>query len=207
MPEAANADEMGSPTSFAKIAQAPIARMTLSTFLGYAETYPWHEPRQGAFGKVVVRREPLGAVAAIVPWNVPQFVTMTKLAPALLAGNPVVLKPSPETPLNAFVLAEIAEAAGLPAGLLKVLPAGREVGKYLVSHPGINKVAFTGSTAAGGKVASICTARALLGLATIEYSHTDNAEEAVRLASEAVELTTRRIADSLFISVKTVEPT
>ncbi|MCU1394442.1 MAG: aldehyde dehydrogenase [Ilumatobacteraceae bacterium] len=149
-------DEMGSPTSFAKIAQAPIAWMTLSTFLGYAETYPWHEPRQGAFGNVVVRREPVGVVAAIVPWNVPQFVTMTKLAPALLAGNPVILKPAPETPLNAFVLAEIADAAGLPAGLLNVLPAGREVGEYLVSHPGINKVAFTGSTAAGRRIASIC---------------------------------------------------
>ncbi len=149
-------DEMGSPTSFAKIAQAPIAWMTLNTFLGYADTYPWEEPRQGAFGKVIVRREAVGVVAAIVPWNVPQFVTMTKLAPALLAGCAVVLKPAPETPLDAFVLAEIVEAAGLPAGLLNVVPAGREVGEYLVSHPGIDKVAFTGSTAAGRKIASIC---------------------------------------------------
>jgi betaine-aldehyde dehydrogenase len=148
--------EMGSPVSFAKIAQAPIAWMTLSTMLSYADTYPWEEPRQGAFGKVVVRREAVGVVAAIVPWNVPQFVTMTKVAPALLAGNTVVLKPAPETPLDAFVLAEIAEAAGLPAGLLNIVPAGREVGEHLVSHPGIDKVAFTGSTAAGRRIASIC---------------------------------------------------
>ena len=91
-----------------------------------------------------------------MPWNVPQFVTMTKLAPALLAGCPVVLKPAPETPLDAFVLAEIAETAGLPAGLLNIVPAGREVGEHLVRHPGIDKVAFTGSTAAGRAIASIC---------------------------------------------------
>jgi betaine-aldehyde dehydrogenase len=148
--------EMGSPVSFAKIAQAPIAWMTLQQFLGFAETYPWEEPRQGAFGKVLVRREPVGVVAAIVPWNVPQFVTMTKLAPALISGCSVVLKPAPETPLNAFVMAEIAETAGLPAGLLNVLPAGREVGEYLVRHPGIDKVAFTGSTDAGRRIAAIC---------------------------------------------------
>ncbi len=120
-------DEMGSPTSFAKIAQAPIAWMTLNTFLGYADTYPFEEPRQGAFGKVIVRREAVGVVGAIVPWNVPQFVTMTKLAPALLAGCTVVLKPAPETPLDAFVLAEIAETAGLPAGLLNIVPTGKRI--------------------------------------------------------------------------------
>ena len=83
------------------------------------------------------------------PWNVPQAITFLKLAPALAAGCTVVLKPAPETVLDALLMAEAAVEAGLPAGVLNVVPGGREVGAYLVAHPGVDKVSFTGSTAAG----------------------------------------------------------
>jgi acyl-CoA reductase-like NAD-dependent aldehyde dehydrogenase len=113
--------------------------------------------RAGMLGKKsLVRREPIGVVAAIVPWNVPQAITFLKLAPALAAGNTVVLKPAPETVLDAFLMAEAAAEAGLPPGVLNVVPAGREVGAYLVAHPGVDKVSFTGSTAAGRAVAETC---------------------------------------------------
>jgi betaine-aldehyde dehydrogenase len=105
---------------------------------------------------IIVRAEPVGVVAGIVPWNVPQFVTMSKLAPALLAGCSIIIKPAPETPLDAYLMAELLEEAGIPKGVVSVLPAGREVGEHLVRHPGIDKVAFTGSTAAGRTIASIC---------------------------------------------------
>jgi betaine-aldehyde dehydrogenase len=149
--------EMGSPSSFSQLAQAPAPWLMLSTFIGIAKEFPWEEERAGAMGSpVIVRREPVGVVAAIVPWNVPQFVTMSKLAPALLSGCTMVLKPAPETPLDAYLLAELLEEAGVPAGVVNVIPAGREAGEHLVRHPGIDKVAFTGSTAAGRRIAGIC---------------------------------------------------
>jgi acyl-CoA reductase-like NAD-dependent aldehyde dehydrogenase len=115
------------------------------------------EIRQGMLGKqTLVTREPIGVVAAIVPWNVPQAITFLKLAPALAAGCTVVLKPAPETVLDAFLMAEAAHEAGLPPGVLNVVPAGRETGAYLVQHPGIDKVSFTGSTNAGRSIAATC---------------------------------------------------
>jgi len=81
---------------------------------------------------------------------------MSKLAPALVSGCTMVLKPAPETPLDAYLMAELLEEAGVPAGVVNIVPAGREVGEHLVRHPGIDKVAFTGSTAAGRTIASIC---------------------------------------------------
>lgn len=115
------------------------------------------EIRPGLFGKqIMVVRQPIGVVGQIVPWNVPQAITFLALAPALATGCTVVLKPSPETVLDAFMLAEAAEAAGLPEGVLNVVPGGREIGAYLVSHPGVDKVSFTGSTVAGRKVAAAC---------------------------------------------------
>ena len=119
-----------------------------------AAEYPWEERRAGVLGgEVIVRREAVGVVGAIVPWNVPQFVTMSKLAPALLSGCAIVIKPSPETPLDAFLMAELLEEAGIPKGVVSVVPAGREVGEHLVRHPGVDKIAFTGSTAAGRRIA------------------------------------------------------
>ena len=150
-------EEMGSPISFSNLAQSPAPWMMLNTFLQVGAEYPWEETRQGVLGSdVVVRREPVGVVGAIVPWNVPQFVTMSKLAPALIAGCTIVIKPSPETPLDAFLMADILNESGIPKGVVSVIPAGREVGEHLVRHPGVDKIAFTGSTAAGRRIASIC---------------------------------------------------
>jgi betaine-aldehyde dehydrogenase len=106
----------------------------------------------------MVTKEPVGVVAAITPWNVPLFLAAAKLSPALLAGCAVVFKPAPETPLDANVLAEILAEAGLPKGVLSVVPAGREVGEYLVNHPGVDKVSFTGSSVAGRKIGAACGA-------------------------------------------------
>ncbi len=150
-------EEMGSPITFSQLAQSLAPWMMLNTFLQIGAEYPWEEKRAGVLGSdVIVRREGVGVVGAIVPWNVPQFVTMSKLAPALLAGNAIVIKPSPETPLDAFFMAELLEEAGVPKGLVSIVPAGREVGEHLVRHKGVDKIAFTGSTAAGRRIASIC---------------------------------------------------
>ncbi|MEE2060465.1 aldehyde dehydrogenase [Rhodococcus artemisiae] len=107
-------------------------------------------------GRTVVRREPVGVVAAITPWNYPQPLAAMKLAPALAAGCAVVLKPAPETALDAFVYADAAVDAGLPDGVINIVPAGRDEGAYLVQHSGIDKVAFTGSTAAGRAIGEVC---------------------------------------------------
>src|SRR4051812_6348591 len=150
-------EEMGSPITFSQLAQSPAPWMMLNAFLQIASEYPWEERRAGVLGSdVIVRHEGVGVVGAIVPWNVPQFVTMSKLAPALLAGCAIVIKPSPETPLDAFFMAQLLEEAGVPKGVVSIVPAGREVGEHLVRHPGVDKIAFTGSTAAGRKIASIC---------------------------------------------------
>ena len=106
--------------------------------------------------QAAIVQEPIGVVAAIVPWNAPIALSVTKFLPALLVGCTVVLKPAPETPLTAYVLAEAFLEAGLPPGVLNVVPADREVSEYLVRHPGIDHVSFTGSTAAGKRIASIC---------------------------------------------------
>jgi aldehyde dehydrogenase (NAD+) len=151
--------ENGSPKSFSVMAQVFAATMVLDYYTGLARTFPFEESRQGALGEVLVRREPVGVVGAIVPWNVPLFVTMLKLAPALAAGATMVLKPAPETALDAYLLAECAEAAGLPAGVLNIVAAGREVGEHLVTHPDIDKISFTGSTLAGRRIASLCGER------------------------------------------------
>ncbi|MEV5325400.1 aldehyde dehydrogenase [Nonomuraea sp. NPDC052634] len=149
-------EEMGSPITFSNLAQAPQPLSMLRFYAELGRTFEQEEQRPGLFGPLTVRREPVGVVAAVVPWNVPQFVTMTKVAPALLAGCTIVLKPAPETPLDAYLLAEWAAEAGVPAGVLNVVAAGREVGEHLVSHTGVDKVAFTGSTAAGRRIAAIC---------------------------------------------------
>jgi len=149
--------ENGSPISFSQAAQAPGGWAMLLTYTQIAAGFEWEATRAGVVcPEVIVRHEPVGVVAAVVPWNVPQLTTMPKLAPALLAGCTVVLKPSPETPLDAYLLFEALEEAGLPQGVVNLVPAGRESGQHLVSHPGVDKVAFTGSTAAGRTIARIC---------------------------------------------------
>ncbi|MGH9137747.1 MAG: aldehyde dehydrogenase [Acidimicrobiales bacterium] len=150
-------DEMGSPITFSQLAQTPTPWMMLNAFIAMGRELEWEQERAGVFGSnVIVRREPVGVVAAIAPWNVPQFTTMSKLAPALVSGCTMVIKPSPETPLDMYVVAEWLQEAGVPEGVVNVVPAGREAGEHLVRHLGVDKVAFTGSTAAGQRIASIC---------------------------------------------------
>jgi aldehyde dehydrogenase (NAD+) len=150
-------EEMGSPISFSQMAQTPAPLMMLETFMRVGAEFPWEETRAGSLGgPVIVRREPVGVVGAIVPWNVPQFTAMSKLAPALVTGCTIVLKPAPETPLDAFVMADWLTEAGVPEGVVSILPAGREVGEFLVRHPDVDKISFTGSTVAGRKIGSIC---------------------------------------------------
>ncbi len=103
---------------------------------------------------VYTRREPVGVVGAIVPWNFPLLMASWKLAPALACGNAVVLKPAEQTPLTALELADVTEKAGLPPGVLNVIPGfGPTAGRALVDHPGVNKIAFTGSTEVGKEIA------------------------------------------------------
>ena len=148
--------EMGSPISFSIMAQAFAPVMLLDYYVGLARETSFEEVRAGLLGTTLVRREPVGVVAAIVPWNVPMYVTMSKLAPALVTGCTVVLKPAPETPLDAYILAEALQDAGLPKGVLNIVAAGRETGEHLVRHPGVDKIAFTGSAAAGARVGALC---------------------------------------------------
>ncbi len=106
-----------------------------------------------------VVKEPVGVVAAITPWNAPLVLLCYKVAAGLAAGCTIVAKPSPETPMDAYILAECIEAAGLPPGVFNVVPGGRETGDYLIRHPGIDKISFTGSTAAGKKIAAAAAER------------------------------------------------
>ncbi|WP_028850504.1 aldehyde dehydrogenase [Thermocrispum municipale] len=116
------------------------------------ERFVFEEDRtwEGGEGRLV--REPVGVAAIIIPWNGPVATASLKLGPALAAGCTVVFKPAPEGPVSVMMLAEAIEAAGLPEGVVSVLPAGREVGQYLVEHRDVDKVSFTGSTAAGRKI-------------------------------------------------------
>jgi len=127
-----------------------------------AETFPFEEERKPGLGSGnvgLIVREPVGVVAAIIPWNAPASLIAYKCAPALLAGCTVILKASPEAPGAAYILAEACERVGVPAGVVNILTANREVSELLVRHPDVDKVTFTGSTAAGRKIASICGER------------------------------------------------
>src|ERR1700689_1058696 len=136
------------------------AERTFDAFAALADTFPFEEPAKptaGQFGLIV--REPVGVVGAIIPWNAPMGLISNKVAPALLAGCTVILKNSPEAPGEGYLIAEAAEAVGLPAGVLNVLTADREVSELLVRDPNVDKISFTGSTAAGRRIASLCGER------------------------------------------------
>jgi aldehyde dehydrogenase (NAD+) len=148
--------EMGSPRTFSRLGQALGAVSQMHLNLAAAKDFEWVERRQGLFGEVQVRRAPVGVVGAIVPWNVPQVLIMPKLIPALIAGCTVVVKPAPETPLDAMWLAEMIEEIDLPEGVVSILPGGREAGEALVRHPGVDKISFTGSSATGRRIAAMC---------------------------------------------------
>ncbi|MGZ8814306.1 MAG: aldehyde dehydrogenase [Mycobacterium sp.] len=148
--------EMGSPKSFSRLGQGAGALAQMHLNLATAKEFPWVERRPGLFGDVHLRRAPVGVVGAIVPWNVPQFLIMPKMIPALIAGCTVVVKPAPETPLDAMWLAEMLEEIDLPEGVVSIVPGGRETGDSLVRHRSVDKISFTGSSATGRHIASVC---------------------------------------------------
>ncbi|MEV6060004.1 aldehyde dehydrogenase [Nocardia asteroides] len=147
----------GAPYGVSRVFHTRAAVLLWDAQIAVARDLPFEERRRGGRGSLLVRQEPVGVVAAILPWNSPQFLAAGKLAPALLSGCSVILKASPETPLDAYLLAEVADESGLPPGVLSILPAGREVSEYLVGHPGVDKVSFTGSVAAGRRVMEVAS--------------------------------------------------
>lgn len=111
--------------------------------------------RSDRYGTCYITRRPVGVVGAIVPWNAPIRTEVKKTVPALLAGCTVVLKPAPETPFGAAVFAELCSEAGLPPGVVNLVPGGASTGESLVSHPAVRKIAFTGSSATGARIAAL----------------------------------------------------
>ncbi|MHA7836967.1 MAG: aldehyde dehydrogenase, partial [bacterium] len=149
--------ENGCPAQQSLGTQVFAATMVLDIYAELAGSHPWVDERAGALGgRVRVRRAPVGVCAGIIPWNVPLFIAAMKLGPALAAGCTMVLKISPETALDGYLIAEAIEEAQLPPGVVNVVAAGPESSEYLVRHPDIDKVSFTGSTATGGRIGSLC---------------------------------------------------
>src|SRR6201987_4246267 len=147
----------GMPIWLARQLEAVFPPLLVRYYSDLMTSAPVEESRAGMFGGTsLVSKHPVGVVGVIVPWNVPQGISFLKVAPALAAGWSVVLKPAEETVLDAFLMAEAAAAAGLPDGVVNVVPGGREVGAYLVAHPGVDKGSFPGSTAAGRWIAEAC---------------------------------------------------
>ncbi|RAX15119.1 aldehyde dehydrogenase family protein [Pseudarthrobacter sp. AG30] len=162
--------EMGSTITQSRLAQIRIAVDLWRYYAEMADTYPWLEersaydrPNQG--NRILVRKEAAGVVVGILPWNGPHITAAMKAAPALLAGCTVVLKPSPEAALIMDTFGDIVMAAGLPNGVLNIVSAERTASEYLVTAKGVDRVSFTGSVAAGRRVASLCGER-LIGCTT-----------------------------------------
>lgn len=147
--------EMGLPTAFAGM-QIPGALAVGKYFLDVARDSPLSEVRQTMYGPAAVVKEPVGVVASIAPWNGPFNMAVSKIWPALVSGCSVVYKPAPETPLDAYYIAEALVEAGVPAGVFNYVTGDRDAGRALVAHPGVDKVSFTGSTAAGRQIGQEC---------------------------------------------------
>jgi len=149
------AAEVGTPLKLASRIQAQLPAASFALYAKLLPEYPFEE----SVGHSLVVREPVGVVAAITPWNYPLHQIAAKVAPALAAGCTVVLKPSEVAPLNAFILAEIIHAAGVPAGVFNlVMGTGPVAGEALVRDPDVDMVSFTGSTRAGRRVSELAAA-------------------------------------------------
>jgi acyl-CoA reductase-like NAD-dependent aldehyde dehydrogenase len=144
--------ELGMPITLSKLIQAGLPQAIAGSFVGLVDEIAWEEQ----IGTSLVVKEPVGVVGAITPWNYPLHQIILKVAPALVAGCTVVLKPSEVAPLNAFVLAEIVHDTGLPAGVFNLVSGtGPVVGEAIAAHPDVDMVSFTGSTRAGKRVAEV----------------------------------------------------
>jgi aldehyde dehydrogenase (NAD+) len=149
------AQELGMPLRLSKMIQAGLPIAQFGAMPKLMEEVAWEEE----IGNSRVLREPIGVLGAITPWNYPLNQIAAKVAPALAAGCTVVLKPSEVVPLNAFILAEVIEAAGLPAGVFNLVTGtGPVVGEAIAAYPGVDMVSFTGSTRAGRRVSELASA-------------------------------------------------
>jgi betaine-aldehyde dehydrogenase len=149
------AAETGQPPTIVDMMQYGAAMSSFQYFAGAADKFTWRDFRDGVYGTTMVLREPIGVVAAVTAWNVPFFLAANKLGPALLAGCTIVVKPAAETPLSLFAMADVFAEAGLPEGVLSVVPGGPETGRALTANPEIDKFTFTGSSAVGKEIAKI----------------------------------------------------
>lgn len=146
--------EVGMPLKLSQRIQAGLPTANMSTYAKLVTEFSFEE----RVGNSVVVREPVGVVACITPWNYPLHQVVAKVAPALAAGNTVVLKPAELAPLSAFILAEVMDAAGLPPGVFNLVSGpGRVIGEALAEHPDVDMISFTGSTAAGKRVSQLAT--------------------------------------------------
>ncbi|RAO17452.1 aldehyde dehydrogenase family protein [Micromonospora noduli] len=147
--------EMGSPIGMSRTAQVAFPAAVVESVAGLADDFAWTEE----VGNSLIVREPIGVVGAITPWNFPLQQVVSKLAPALLAGNTMVFKPSENAPLTARILAEVAAEAGVPAGVFNVVyGTGATVGEAISAHPDIDMISFTGSTRAGQRISAVAAA-------------------------------------------------
>ena len=147
--------ELGMPLKLTRMIQVGLPMVTLVSYANHARTFPFEEK----IGHSLIVKEAAGVVAAITPWNYPLHQIVAKVAPALAAGCTVVLKPSEVTPLNAFLLADIIDQVGLPAGVFNLVSgAGPIVGERLAIHEDVDLISFTGSTRAGKRVAELAAA-------------------------------------------------
>ncbi|MGC4757751.1 aldehyde dehydrogenase family protein [Micromonospora trifolii] len=147
--------EMGSPIGMSRTAQVAFPAAVVESVAGLADDFAWTEE----VGNSLIVREPVGVVGAITPWNFPLQQIVSKLAPALLAGNTMVFKPSENAPLTARILAEVAAEAGVPAGVFNVVyGTGATVGEAISAHPDIDMISFTGSTRAGQRISAVAAA-------------------------------------------------
>lgn len=151
--------QVGGLASFSPIMHGG-ALATLDFIGSLGETFPFVERRPSAqVDTALVVREPVGVTACIAPWNAPFATLSSKVAYALVAGCTVIMKPSPETPLEAYIMAEAADAAGFPAGVVNLVCGDRDASDHLVNNPDVDKVSFTGSTAAGKRIGQVCASR------------------------------------------------
>ena len=149
-------EESGFPIAFSERAMAAVPAATLRRYADICESYAFEEDRVGPEFRSRVRREPVGVVAAIPPFNGPLALGAQKAAPALAAGCTIVLKAPMQNPLTCYLFAEVADQAGLPPGVLNVLVADVAESERLVAHPQVDKVSFTGSTAVGKRIGELC---------------------------------------------------
>ena len=147
--------ETGQPQTIVDMMQYGAAMSTLQFYASAADKFAWKDIRDGIYGQTLVLKEPVGVVGAVVAWNVPFFLAANKLGPALLAGCTIVLKPAAETPLTTNLMAQKFLEAGLPEGVLSVVPGGPETGRALTDNPALDKFTFTGSSAVGKEIGKI----------------------------------------------------